>query len=125
MASSEDCHPTPKATGTIRLTYDGIIRFHGETSDGEPVGYTGTYAPGLSSTVDRPAKLYGDDIKDLPGPHTLTGYVGTGDLKVIFEDVSITITAKLDPHAAQRVSIAGSGRGNIGMGDALPPHHSS
>jgi hypothetical protein len=110
----------PLAKGNIRLTNDGIIRFHGETSVGLPVGFTGTYVPELSSTLDCPGNLYGEDVEEIPGPHSIKGYVGADDLEIRFEDVSISIIARIDPHVARRINMEGSGRGNIAYGDI--PH---
>jgi hypothetical protein len=114
--SDDQVQKQPKAKGTIRLTNDGIIRFHGEDDDGALVGYTGTYAPSLNGTLDQPGLLYADNLNELPGPHSFTGYAGAEELEIKFEDVNIIITARIDPHIANRVRVEGSGRGNRGLG---------
>jgi hypothetical protein len=56
--------------GNIRLTNNGIIRFHGKTElDQQLVGFTGTYAPGPSDTLEVSGMLLAKGMEKHPGPH--------------------------------------------------------
>ena len=136
---------TKAGRGSLKLTSNGVIRFHGKSNEGYLLGFIGVFAPQLNGTMEIVVDFHTHSgSKDgLPGPHTFEGYVGPNDLVIKLSDAALNVTGgngvwpwpggggdngdgcgyggmtlcgRVDPPIGRRINIEGSGSGSVGWG---------